>query len=265
MRHLYYPRCETWNRWRSVDAHFHDGAGSMLLLLLPIKEANTSVMTSCNQCPVWLPRMQDLKSLMLRSCSFPGWGRELLCTYFDHKGGQFIQNEHRHTIVNILRLTVRYLNATINRTTLNAKPEIGPDGSSQTRCNPQIDGYGAGFGPPRSSGSGFWTVLEPNRTVFLVQTRTAGGLPRPVANTTCDRLTYPIYHDYWPLSTTHDACTILKYIMEVLRPFRYWAVWMLKRHTVTLPHVLTVYNDMFDHRDGVMRALTRKKTQWNED
>jgi len=33
---------------------------------------------------------------------------------------------------------------------------------------------------------------------------------------------------------------------------------MLKRHTVTLHHVNTVYNDMFDHMDGVMRALAKK-------
>jgi len=28
---------------------------------------------------------------------------------------------------------------------------------------------------------------------------------------------------------------------------------------------MTVYNDMFDHMDGVMRALAKKKTQWKED
>ena len=67
--------------------------------------------------------------------------------------------------------------------TRNAEPEIGTDGSSLTRRNPQVDGYGSGFGPPRVCGSGFWPVLEPNRHVFAVQTRTAGGLPRPVANT----------------------------------------------------------------------------------
>jgi hypothetical protein len=33
------------------------------------------------------------------------------------------------------------------------------------------------------SGSGFWPVLEPNRTEPQVKTRTAGGLPGPVANT----------------------------------------------------------------------------------
>jgi len=40
---------------------------------------------------------------------------------------------------------------------------------------------------------------------------------------------------------------------------------MSKRHTVTMHHVITVYNDMFDHIDSVMRALAMKKTPWNED
>jgi len=134
-------------------------------------------MTSCNQCSLWLPRIQDLELLMLGWRSFPGWGRERLSTYFDHKGGQYVQKEHRHTIVNILRFTVRYLNVTINRTTPNAKPEIGHDGSSQSRWNPRVDGYGARFELLRSSGSGFWMVMKPNRTVFPVQTRTAGWFP----------------------------------------------------------------------------------------
>jgi len=42
-------------------------------------------------------------------------------------------------------------------------------------------------------------------------------------------------------------------------------LWMSKWHTLTLHHVITVYNDMFDHMDGVMRALARKKTPWMED
>jgi len=28
---------------------------------------------------------------------------------------------------------------------------------------------------------------------------------------------------------------------------------------------MTVYNDMFIHMDGVMRALAKKTTPWNED
>jgi hypothetical protein len=39
---------------------------------------------------------------------------------------------------------------------------------------------------------------------------------------------------------------------------------MSKRHTVTLHYVITVYNDMFDHMDGMMRALAQKKTPWKE-
>jgi hypothetical protein len=40
---------------------------------------------------------------------------------------------------------------------------------------------------------------------------------------------------------------------------------MSKRHTVTLHHVITVYNDLFDHMDSVMRPLAKKKTAWKED
>jgi hypothetical protein len=65
--------------------------------------------------------------------------------------------------------------------TRNAQPEMGTDGSSHSRQNPQVDRYGSGFGQPRVSGSGCCTGLEPNRPVFAVQTETAGGLPGPVA------------------------------------------------------------------------------------
>ena len=40
---------------------------------------------------------------------------------------------------------------------------------------------------------------------------------------------------------------------------------MSKRHTVTLHHVITLYNDIFNHMDGVMRALAKEKTPWLED
>jgi hypothetical protein len=65
----------------------------------------------------------------------------------------------------------------------NAEPEIGTDGSCQTRRNPRVDGYGSGLGPRSVCGSGFCTVQEPNRPIFADETRTTGGLPRPVANT----------------------------------------------------------------------------------
>ena len=75
----------------------------------------------------------------------------------------------------------------------------------------------------------------------------------------------PKCSDYRPLFTTHEEWTIVRYVLEVLRPFRYWTVWMSKRHTVTFRHIITVYNHIFDHLDGVMRALAKKKTPWKED
>jgi hypothetical protein len=39
----------------------------------------------------------------------------------------------------------------------------------------------------------------------------------------------------------------------------------VEEHTVILHHVMTVYNDMFDHIDGMMQALAKQKTQWKED
>ena len=71
--------------------------------------------------------------------------------------------------------------------------------------------------------------------------------------------------DYRPLFTTQHEWSIVKYVMEVLRPFQYWTLWMSKRHTVTLHHVITVYNDMFNHLDGVMWALAKIMTRWKED
>jgi len=75
----------------------------------------------------------------------------------------------------------------------------------------------------------------------------------------------PKYSEYRPVFTTQDEWTIVKYVMEVLTTFRYWTLWMSKRYTVTLHHIITVYNDMFDHMDCVMWALAKKKTQWKED
>jgi len=128
--------------------------------------------------------MEDKKSWMLLWRSFPGWGTECVSLVFGYKCSQYIKQRQWSTKVNMLQLTVRYLNATINRKIWKQEPEIETDGSSRTWQNLRVDGDGSGVGPPSSSGSGCWTGLEPNRTIILVQTRTAGRLPRPVANTT---------------------------------------------------------------------------------
>jgi hypothetical protein len=71
----------------------------------------------------------------------------------------------------------------------------------------------------------------------------------------------PTFSDYRPVIITQDEWSIAKYVMEVLRQFLYWILWISTRHTITLHRIIPVYNDMFHHTDGVMQALAKKKTQ----
>jgi hypothetical protein len=59
------------------------------------------------------------------------------------------------------------------------------------------------------------------------------------------------YTEYRPLCKNQVVWIVVKYDMEVLKPFGYWTLWISKKHTFTLHHVITVRNDMFDHMDGV--------------
>jgi hypothetical protein len=40
---------------------------------------------------------------------------------------------------------------------------------------------------------------------------------------------------------------------------------MSKRYSVTMHHVITLYNNMFDYMHGMMRTLAQHNSQWNED
>jgi hypothetical protein len=46
--------------------------------------------------------------------------------------------------------------------------------------------------------------------------------------------------DYQTLFTPQDEWKIGKYVMDILRQFRYWTHWMLKRHSIVLHYVMTV-------------------------
>jgi len=60
----------TFNRWCSVDAHFQDGAGSMLRSLLPIQGGNTSIMCIHYQIEFLIPDLQEYTSFRLCWRSF---------------------------------------------------------------------------------------------------------------------------------------------------------------------------------------------------
>jgi hypothetical protein len=66
------------------------------------------------------------------------------------------------------------------------------------------------------------------------------------------------------LFTKQDKWTIGKYVMEVMRPFQCGTIWMSKRHSVTLNHLITLYNDICDILHGLPRALDTLMTPWNE-
>ena len=78
----------TKNRGRSIDTHFHDRAGSVLLSLLPIKAARNSFMTDYNLSEVWFHSTDDQKSFTIRWRSFSQCGREGIAYCFADKGGQ---------------------------------------------------------------------------------------------------------------------------------------------------------------------------------
>jgi len=68
-RHLGYPSCTAKNSWCSVDAHFHNGAVTVLFTLLPRKAASRMVMGSTNQVTFQLLNLEDYKSVTPRWCS----------------------------------------------------------------------------------------------------------------------------------------------------------------------------------------------------
>ena len=68
--HIGYPRCKTKDHWHSIDAYFQNGAVTVSLVILPKKAANRLVMNCSDRITLYLPELQDQKSLMLCWPSF---------------------------------------------------------------------------------------------------------------------------------------------------------------------------------------------------
>jgi len=86
--HFTYLTYRTNNCWRSIDAHFQNGAVSLSPALLRINAVIISFLNVCGQLPLRLPTMQDHNSLTRRWLSFWGWGRECFSLLFDYQGGR---------------------------------------------------------------------------------------------------------------------------------------------------------------------------------
>jgi hypothetical protein len=119
-------------------------------------------MDGCDQAPLILPKMQDQISLTLcwRSVWGCGWAHVYAC--FAHQGGEYVENEPWRTNVNILQITVEYLNTTINvkPKTQNRRLELtGLAKLGETRV---LTGTGPDLTRPESAGPVFGRVW--NRT-----------------------------------------------------------------------------------------------------
>lgn len=110
-------------------------------------------------------------------------GQAVCLSCFDHKASEYIRKGQWPTKINILRLAVQYLNATINRSTTKPEPVIGTDCTMHTRQTLRVHNYRSGFEQPRSITSGFRMGFHRNWNVLAVQTCTTGWKPLPVAIT----------------------------------------------------------------------------------
>jgi len=108
---------ETNNCWRSVDTHFQNGAGSMLLPCLTIQAAYISFTNACNQSRLRLPKMYNKKSFTLYWLPYSGLVKEYVSLFLESIHGQSIKKGQWCTKLNMLRLTVQYLSATIYKNT----------------------------------------------------------------------------------------------------------------------------------------------------
>jgi len=145
MCHSYYRSCKTNHCRCSVDSHSQDGVGCVLLCLFAVKVAYTMFMTVCNLSPPWLPKIHDQQSLTLHSCTFSACGRVRVSVHIDHKGGQYIENKPWCTNVNNLRLSVAYMNATMNVKPKMQNQWLEPSGLAKHAQTPWLTGMNPGL------------------------------------------------------------------------------------------------------------------------
>jgi hypothetical protein len=50
-----------------------------------------------------------------------------------------------------------------------------------------------------------------------------------------------------------------------MRPIRYWTLIFQTRRQITLNHIITVYNDVFDHFDSILGALKTNNSPFIDD
>jgi len=130
---LHWQQFSWWGR-ELVTSSFADNGGHYLIL-------NCLQLMAAQIAQAARPQLLDVPLMLI---SRMGQG-VCLSLFFDYKGSHCIQKKQWHTIVDIVRLSVRYLNVIINRTTRQAEAVMRPDKSTLTRGNRRLVGTGTGL------------------------------------------------------------------------------------------------------------------------
>src|SRR5437588_6818709 len=73
------------------------------------------------------------------------------------------------------------------------------------------------------------------------------------------------YERYMPLWSTSGEWKQVEYILEVLKPIRFYTLWMSKTRVQTIHKVFVVYNCIFDHLEYQISILENKRKRWKVD
>ena len=102
-------------------------------------------MIICIQSPPRLLMIQVQKSLTYFWRSYSGWGWKRISLVFSYTGGLFIQKGQWHANVNIWRLALEDLNATVNRHPETPNQIFEPMGLAEPRTTNRFTGRGLGL------------------------------------------------------------------------------------------------------------------------
>jgi len=124
----YYSRCKTNNHWSLIKTHFQHAVGRVLVSLFGIKAANTFFTTGCHQSPPRLPNIHDQQTLTPCRDSISRCGRVHVWVDFNYEGGQYIERNLGFTHLNVVQLSVAYLNPTISGRLVTQNWRVEPTG-----------------------------------------------------------------------------------------------------------------------------------------
>jgi len=181
-------------------------------------------MAMCNLSPPRLPKIHDQHSLTLRWRWFSGCGSALVCVHFDHQGGQCIENKLWCTNINILRLSVEYLNATINVKPKMLNRRLEPTGLAKLGKTRGLTGTGLVW-PAKKQQIGllcsFWPGPGPSvqfQPGTVANTKNLSNpvhltLPKSKQRTSIDNMNINRRHVFRTLSRRASDCILLGWVL----------------------------------------------------